>query len=1605
MRERRGSGCGTVPRRLQGISATVPRILQSGILTLWGSRHWKERLMDVHSLAELATGNPISSWMVLGPFVIRTSPQFEREYLYERDRILDIDYLAADGGEAEVQPELGRVHDNPGLGAKHLCWSEHSGTELNGNRIAGDAIYETVQRNCVLYAAAFVECAADTAALLDAYHSGMKVWLNGQLVCNEPYGIPKGVRLTMPSKVVSLVAGRNLLLVKFRPGYIADGIDFRVRDVRLSPLVSERAMPIALGRVRALPRFMGTPEQPRQVIEVAVVNTSSVDVKASVTCASKTLGVEDRAEVVFPPNQITPLRLSLLTPPSMGGKGVEAVVQARLYGRELAMPFEYQAAAPPKRDGIEMVLTSFHFDTTYHEEQRVYAMGAFDIVRQYCRLHREDPNFRSTLSEVDYLKPYFDVFPGDRETLMRVFRENRSNADAMYNQPNEMNCGGEALVRNFVYGQLFHERVLGRMCHMYAPGDVFGHPNQLSQIARKAGCLGVSWDKYIYNFPPLFHHLSLDGSSLPHKRGDWGWSEAAEMGLSVITGDIEQTPPTEWHATLMPKVQQATCRDLFDTIDRQCAESGAHLPVTSRDMSLYHAATAMSRINLKIGNRLGENVLLMAERFATIASLLGAVYPDKALDKAWRQLLCGQHHDSITGTHNEISYIDLMNSYREVLELGSDVLDRTLDYLGKAVESDGIDRPLLVFNPVAWERTDIVRARINVGCLDSFAIVDHTGASVPFEVLEAARNRSGSIAEALVAFVAKKMPSLGYRRYQITPAEKPVKERKVVAGGTAIENKYYRITVEPARGGGIVSLYDKKAKREVLQQGAHVGNELAVLHEVADREETQHEFYTTGLKLFSSDTPACVETLRGPVTETLRISGRLGELCGVTQEITLTKGVARIDFKTVLEDYQGEDHLFCVTFPVDVKGGAPVFDERFGVVTRNESRHYLDFRTHQMAMFSDCAVYAANKWMEYGPSVQLKAGRNAYPVGMAGLITPKAREIIRTAENLQRTLIQKGVTCTPWYDKGGPHWGSYQDHMDDDLLYTRFRISLGARRNNQYSNRMLNRQEAKTVALFQEQLNEDGFAYLFTTDSSVEELGWKPLPVLVVEGKTAKDLAIACEKLLSDFRDTAVLRIPGKCDATGRKGRVDDYGVAMLNEGTYANSVEKGGTLCMMLCHTCRWYGAANTFPEGYLVPENKNHVFRYALYPHSGDWRQADTQRAAYDYNFPLQAREVKPVAKGMLPPEQAFLTVTPKNIILEAMKPFGNPMAAFQRTQVSNAADGITLRLFDTEGTDTNARITFASGMKRAWLSNLLEEESRALAVSEDGVELPVPPFSIETVGFIPSLLAPKAGKRLLGAEAEGVQPVWVRSWEHDAESMPMGYGAVTCTIAREVTEQDGGRVQRIKVNAVNDYTDGGIRLTANLRVPKGWDASPAKLEFELPSLAHSTQEVRITRPAPNAAGQVKLRYEFEGQTFQDVLEVGEAFDLVMDAEHTGSEIAVRLSNPTGDEIDAEVALVAPLEAWPCKEVGGYSLVSITPRSQGVSLAAGDATTLKFKVTGSELGRVERLHSYWAVAKLMCNGRITLARCDCRPERRLMYARKWNSMLCEKAQRRRGK
>jgi len=106
---------------------------------------------------------------------------------------------------------------------------------------------------------------------------------------------------------------------------------------------------------------------------------------------------------------------------------------------------------------------------------------------------------------------------------------------------------------------------------------------------------------------------------------------------------------------------------------------------------------------------------------------------------------------------------------------------------------------------------------------------------VPFEV-NALERRGEKVIEAEVEFVAEDVPPLGYCIYGIVPSDKPLPERQK-ASGYEIENDFFKVVADPERGGGLSSIYDKLARRELVNSEAGPANELVALEENPNRQE------------------------------------------------------------------------------------------------------------------------------------------------------------------------------------------------------------------------------------------------------------------------------------------------------------------------------------------------------------------------------------------------------------------------------------------------------------------------------------------------------------------------------------------------------------------------------------------------------------------------------------------------------------------------------------------------------------------------------------------------------------------------------------------------
>lgn len=110
-----------------------------------------------------------------------------------------------------------------------------------------------------------------------------------------------------------------------------------------------------------------------------------------------------------------------------------------------------------------------------------------------------------------------------------------------------------------------------------------------------------------------------------------------------------------------------------------------------------------------------------------------------------------------------------------------------------------------------------------------------------------------------------------------------------------------------------------------------------------------------------------------------------------------------------------------------------------------------------------------------------------------------------------------------------------------------------------------------------------------------------------------------------------------------------NYGVALLNDGKYGASLE-GSSVGLSLTRT-------PIFPDPSTDLEEV--TFTYSVYPHLGDWKEAEVLRKAYELNVPLRTVEGR---RG----ERSFLKIDSKNIMLEAMK-------------VSEDDEGVVLRFYE--------------------------------------------------------------------------------------------------------------------------------------------------------------------------------------------------------------------------------------------------------------------------------------------------------------------------------------
>lgn len=167
-------------------------------------------------------------------------------------------------------------------------------------------------------------------------------------------------------------------------------------------------------------------------------------------------------------------------------------------------------------------------------------------------------------------------------------------------------------------------------------------------------------------------------------------------------------------------------------------------------------------------------------------------------------------------------------------------------------------------------------------------------------------------------------------------------------------------------------------------------------------------------------------------------------------------------------------------------------------------------------------------------------------------------------------------------------------------------------------------------------------------------------------------------------------------------------GVSILNDSKYGYDAV-GNLLRLTLLRS-----PVSPDPDADRGPQH----FSYAIYPHAGTWKQAETLRRGYEFNQPLTSEQTF-VHTGEMPATHSFAAVDEPNVVLSAIK----------KAEDVNA---LIVRVYEAKGSGTTVHLHLPAGARYAVETNLMETplpDAEHLPVSGDAVTFAIQPWQIRT------------------------------------------------------------------------------------------------------------------------------------------------------------------------------------------------------------------------------------------------------------------------------------
>lgn len=629
------------------------------------------------------------------------------------------------------------------------------------------------------------------------------------------------------------------------------------------------------------------------------------------------------------------------------------------------------------------LISNTHLDTQWNwDVKTTISQYVKNTLVDNMKLMDKYPDFRLNYEGAIKYMWMKEYYPAEFEQLKGYVQSGQWHVSGMSVDASDvMMSSAESILHSMLYANRFYKKEFGvRGGYDVMLPDCFGFSYALPSLMHHAGQKGfhsakLAWGSAAYDKLPHFGvWQGVDGSKVYaiYKPGaydvheDWNKdltndadilgkieTNVKESGVPVAVkyvgprgdrgGALQDDPNKDgentpywlsYNATKQDgalKVRLASPDEFFQYMEEhdngQYKVWNSELPMRTHGVGAYTSWGA-----LKLWNRKNELLADAAEKASSLAMWLNArQYPSEQLRDAWVRTLWQQHHDGLTGTSilsaNEYSYNEYYianRAFAQELQTSAGAVIQMMD-----TETEGT--PIVVYNPLSHERTDIVEGSLYCRSYqNAVRVFGPDGEEVLSQV-----TGYDLVNRQLHFIFAATVPSLGYAVYEARVGERSelTSDLSIEESGSTrkMSNGRYRVTVNS--NGDINNLYDVKKSRILINSA--VRQQLIYDHE--DTWPAWEVSYTDVCRTPSSYVSKNVEmelVEDGPLRKSLKVT-RQQEGSTFVQYIRMNAVNDRVECLNEV-DWQTYERMLKVNFafPASLRNANTTYDISLGTITR-----------------------------------------------------------------------------------------------------------------------------------------------------------------------------------------------------------------------------------------------------------------------------------------------------------------------------------------------------------------------------------------------------------------------------------------------------------------------------------------------------------------------------------------------------------------------------------------------------------------------------------------------------------------------------------------------